>query len=484
MSDNRETEGREAERDVVADAQAQVVEEKWEDPVLPPDDFSDKVDADDGSEEEQPDDAKRSKSGVLLFALLGAVALGGAGFAYMHFGSGAAVSDLHKPMVPAQSAALPDRQHSDAPLNSVAEATTVPNPAIVGEATAGVSPTPVPALPTSAAVPEVSAPSLPGGSHDVAAVDAPVKADDNKNVLPSEAFVATSPEKSPVELPGSVNPPASGGQAEVAAPLKAAELSAAEAPATRSDLPQVLAAPVGLAKPIEKPVLPVVASPVADPLQSTTSVAAPETVAKSTTAQMPEAVAPQLPSNQDPVASVVEGVSVPSGVVQDGKAGSADGIVSTLQADEKAHRTVVEQKQRTAVPQGGTGEHAEITPQASLDAKKTKAEDKTSGVSGRHGAATKKSGLAHVADHREKKPKTNPTKHTEQSTKRASYIIRSAMAGEAWVVETERPDVLIHVRAGDALSGLGKVKSVGEDGGAWQIVTDRGILRGVSSTQP
>lgn len=57
------------------------------------------------------------------------------------------------------------------------------------------------------------------------------------------------------------------------------------------------------------------------------------------------------------------------------------------------------------------------------------------------------------------------------------YILKSAMTGEAWVSSKEKPDELRSLRVGDVVSGLGKIKSIERENGAWVVVGTAGMLK-------
>lgn len=58
-------------------------EAKWDEPVLPADEFGDTEDIEDGEEDGRP--KEKSKKGLLFFGFLGALILAGAGYGYLHF---------------------------------------------------------------------------------------------------------------------------------------------------------------------------------------------------------------------------------------------------------------------------------------------------------------------------------------------------------------------------------------------------------------
>ena len=429
MPDNREPDSHQAETDMAAEEASSV--EKWEDPVLPPDDFNDKEASDDVGDEDADDEPKRGKSGVLMFAMLGAVALAGAGFAYLHFGNNGAVEAQKSVTTNTQEASAASKVPvQSAPLTS--NAVTETSTGLVRGATETVvAQAPVVVeQPVVTTAPEVSAPSLPVTTN----VDA--------LTLPASGLPVLTP-------PTTIVP-------QVAENAGVLSIDQKNLPEGTSALPLESST---------APALPAVPSP-----SLPTEPSIPETATVQVTASEPSVVEA---ANKDPVVPAqmmeklnvevsalpkVEAVPTPSLTAQ--PVNTPEPSVSSAVNDNMAPSLKVDGEQ-SKIAGAGASVHK---PSQDIVKPKTKAGSKVV-------EQQKKSVAAKIAN----------AKTASKHNKKPSYSIRSIMAGEAWVVDNAHPDALQHVQVGDTLLGLGKVKAIREESDGWRVIGVSGTLHATNS---
>ena len=59
---------------------------------------------------------------------------------------------------------------------------------------------------------------------------------------------------------------------------------------------------------------------------------------------------------------------------------------------------------------------------------------------------------------------------------KANYILKSAMAGEAWIAAADHPQEMRKIRVGDTVPGLGRIKAIVSKDGAWVVVGSKRTL--------
>ena len=145
MADKNELDSENNDIDNNDDIETSATENKWEDPVLPADDFADSDgDLDEEEEEEDESRQKKGKSGLALFALFAVLALGGAGYAYTHF-SGLTASEAEHTDV-----ALVNPVPSVEPVPAATDPAAAPSlPVIAEPSMAQPEPQPEPAAPAA-----------------------------------------------------------------------------------------------------------------------------------------------------------------------------------------------------------------------------------------------------------------------------------------------------------------------------------------------
>lgn len=427
MSDNREPDTHEAETDIAGTAS--VAEEKWEDPVLPPDDFSDKEASDEAGDEDADEEPKRGKSGVLMFALLGAVALAGAGFAYLHFGNNGTSEVQKPPAVNTQQTAMANQAPlSPTPENSSVVADSLPvTTTVIASVPPSTAVAPAPVLANEAA-PVVSAPALPVTPNIDVAVSAAPPATLPVVTPPTTAApqAAVNASVTPTVVPES--------QHEGTAVLLSSSATEATSPAT--------AAP---ALPVEAPVAAAVVQATTPSVLAVTETAPKELALPLTTEAKPSVEAAAV--------SKIETITAPVPAVP--PVSTSEANTSLADKDKEAPPVQLDVDQRKAA----AAEYDMHKAGRDVVTPRTKANKKVE-VQHKKPVSVAKASKARAVS----KPKIVP-----------SYIIRSIMPGEAWVADKAHPDALQHVQVGDTLPGIGKVKTISEEADGWRVV-------GVSST--
>lgn len=448
MSDNREPDSHQAESDASVDAAS--TEEKWEDPVLPPDDFSDKESSAEVEDDEADEEPKRGKSGVLIFALLGAVALAGAGGAYLHFGtsSGDGQKSISANAQEVASVAKTAAQSAQAPV-VVAEVPPVAAPTIQ---------TPSIALP-GATAPEVVAP-VKTTAPEIAAPALPVVSD--PQVPASTALpVLAQPPVAPQVAEASVAPPVGSNDQQLHA---AAAVPAVALPATTPDLPTP-------SLPVEQPAAAqnAVATPIAADAGhkgAVTPVAPAATnVVETPAAKPPETIVGQVPAST--------AVATPPPVAVDPSLAKAPEIPPVHSQGhsqaESTHEQVpavasAELTEKKVAAQSAAHEQSKDTPHAKVKSTKSVSPEQ------KH----------HVATAKTVKP-AKAKAQTAKSKKPLPYLVRSVMQDEAWLADKGHSDALLHVKIGDTVPGLGKLVSIREEEHGWRIVGTAGVLYDTTS---
>jgi hypothetical protein len=413
--------------------------EKWEDPVLPPDDFSDKQDqdGDDAEDDSQSGESKRGKGGLLIFGLLGALCLGGAGLAYVYFGDSNAQQTLPAPIGEGQITQLANAGNAVAEPVEGSIGLAVPDPTNPSLQPSGME--------VSVLVPDaVSPPALP--KIDVPSANVQSLTVESGTAEPKQAIASFQeglpklPEIPQETAPASLNESAG---------LANSGDTAVTALAQPSDLPPI------------QPIIPV-----------------EEAVVPLGSAVKPPDVSPvQLQKD--------EGLPIGS-VDQSQTASQASNALAKMQEVESkllvSPSSQMDAGLQQPVAHGKDPMHPKSDTQAAIDvdppalkhaagdktAKNSTAVNKTKSVStGKNKAAAKK------------QPQDKVTPRLDLgngAVSHAAYRLRSAMPGEAWVSLGE-VNALQHIKVGDHLPGIGKIRSIDFSAGEWVVLGTMGSIR-------
>lgn len=439
MSDDRDQGSKESQLDDVEGAKP---EEKWEDPVLPPDDFSDAghQEQDAGDDEGQEAEGKKGKTGLLAFALLGLVGIGGAGFAYMHFGrsdqqlSAASVAPAGMgSQLPTAAASIetaanePQKPDSViAPVQASGAVQAVDQ--IVALPTPSVSPPQMPDMPAGDVVPG----QLPVVNNPTVVLEGAPKLPETAAVVQQEVPVAL-PSTLHAQGSGQVQQPGTG--VSLTQPVPTNE--------SMSDTPSAGAAPQLSVHPIEPvPSVPggeaVERGGVAQSAHGLSEVPVPPAQALQTGNTLTDNAAAKETAPRQ-----VDQNGVPE--VKPTLSPVATGMALASTVDEASHG------------QTGTLTKQGIPPAEKALVQMDEAVQSKSAQSPRSG---KKISGSHHAD-AGKKAKV-------KDAKKVIYKLRSAMPDEAWLSVAGSEDIQ-HVRVGDSLPGLGRIQSITLQGENWVV---------------
>lgn len=395
-------------------------EAKWDEPVLPPDDFADEdddsKDDDDLSEDDQP---KKSKSGLMIFGLLAVVALGGAGFAYTQFGSTPVIADI--------SATAPVLA-SNKPTVLVQDTAQIKNeppvdPVVVAAAS--------PELPNSKTVPEVPSPAMDGAPVQPAfpslpKIDTPAIAP----VEPSSAKVDVINENKPAENAKTQN-------------MIVAQMAETK-PETSSSPLEVKPAVVDMTEKNKNTAAPVVAQGLAQMLTVKTDNPVNAVAAASNQAVAEEShnakenIAPKPTAHEAVVSSRI------------GQQEKIDELVKPIVSPVRAIKPESKADKNVQAHGGANKKTPAVVKIADRVVKKIIAADSSG--------------------HGNKKVVGKVVANKAVPSVSSHYTIQSAMAGEAWIAKSSDVEMIQHVSVGDVLPEVGKIKSIVENDGKWAVI--------------
>lgn len=434
-------------------------EEKWEDPVLPPDDFSDasNQEEDTGDDVQQASESKKGKAGLLAFALIGLVGIGGAGFAYMHFGR----SDQQLVAAPAPPAVL-DVGGQQQTTTAAATATSANEPqqqpslGVPGQAS-GPDPSvgqiaAQPGLPSVQPVsqlPTVTAPQMPDQqvsnipSAQVPTVNSPTVALDGVPKLPE--VTATTQQDSQIALPSTGHPQDS----------SQIQHTGMEVSATQS-------VPSGAVQNGSLPVEQAVPAVAQTPSQAVEAVLP---VPQTGTAE------PEVPARNDLEATKAPGLPLQNAQDSEKRAHGVqlgDTKLHPATRDLPEVKSAIPSVTDSAALAGADAESRQV--QAKSSAKHSKPSAK--GTQSKKASQAAQSGKKTLsAEHAKAGNKTSGN-----DTKKMVYSLRSAMPDEAWVSVVGSDDIQ-HVKTGDSLPGIGRIQSIQLQGGDWVVKGARASIR-------
>lgn len=459
MSEDRDQELKLSQQDDVEQAKS---EEKWEDPVLPPDDFSDAGNEEDdsGDDESRTSEGKKSRAGLLAFALIGLVGLGGAGFAYMHFGR--TEQQLAVAPVPsdvggqlhstATSVQAPTVNQDQQPASSVAAQASATDQSIGQNTTQAehISEQPSSSLPSVAAPQMPDLPTNHAPLSDVPAINSPAVVSGEVPKLPEETPVV-QPDPPPA-LPSAAKT-----QDNVQNQLPATEFSTAQPVlpgGNYGESPAEGNAVASARQPAES------VSPAAKAV-----VGQPEVSAQNTQDPTPS---PDVP----PQALQTSDGSSQAYKTEPGKEATHETVRITPEVQPTASPVTdgavlansaagVRDVQRDAPKASPAEQNGSSKKQGSLAAKNAKAQTAKEQAKAKRLPQSEKKGSR--LDRADAAKKT-----VAHDTKKIVYILRSAMPDEAWL-SVAGTDAIQHVKVGDSLPGIGRIQSVQLHGDGWVV---------------